>query len=158
MDERQFNAIRSCEQSAATIARRYGWDAPHFYLPHGDSSIEFWRAAEALSVFLAKVEKADKASVKEVEAKEKTLLTVVSDDEREEKASEPTVYIDDKPVASFADVVGIGRANQASLYNAGYFTWEDILQAGIVKIREDVPTIGASRVRALFTRAQREAK
>lgn len=202
MNERQLTAIRACEQSATAIAKRHGWDEPHFYLPHSDDQIEFWRAAEALSIFLKKVEKADKASVR-IEAKAST-------DEREEKASEPvfhlgqesvtvsntatvspsivqvstdgtvtsaasafptntdeTVISADTPVtltlteqqsANFSDVVGIGKGNQAALYAAGYLTWEDVLQAGIVKLRLEFPSISANRLRALFTRAQREAE
>ena len=75
-----------------------------------------------------------------------------------------TVISADTPVtltenvsANFSDVVGIGQAAQAALNAAGYLTWEDVLQAGILKIGEDVPSISPSRVRALFTRAQREA-
>jgi len=59
--------------------------------------------------------------------------------------------------ANFADVVGIGQVAQAALNEAGYLTWEDVLQAGILKIGEDVPSISPNRVRALFTRAQQEA-
>lgn len=168
MNERTLAAIQACEKSAAAIAKRHGWDEPHFFLPHSDYEIEFWRAAEGLSGFLAKVAKADKPSAQVVGEKAKApptplpipLPVRVPDlpvNEREEKASELTVDIDDKPAANFADVVGIGKDNQSALYSAGYFTWEDILQAGINKIREDVPSIGASRVRALFTRAQRDA-
>lgn len=146
MNERTFNAIQSCEKSARAIAKRHGWDEPHFYLPHSDYEIEYWRAAEALSVFLEKVEKVDKASAQAVEDGAKTSPVPLP------------VHPNDKPSANFADVVGIGRENQTALYNAGYFTWEDILQAGVAKIGRDVSGIGPSRVRALFTRAQREAE
>lgn len=187
MNERTLTAIRACEKAAAAIAKRHGWDEPHFYLPHSDYEIEYWRAAEALSTFLAKVAGVDKASAQAATAKVKAagvLSVPLEQDEREEKASElvtsyvfpyltETVvnattavtltgetsgYINDKPAANFAEVVGIGKENQVALHNAGYFTWEDILQAGILKIREDVPAISASRVRALFTRAEREAE
>ncbi|MBT9173444.1 MAG: hypothetical protein DDT21_01845 [Syntrophomonadaceae bacterium] len=165
MNERQLTAIQACEKSAAAIAKRHGWDDPHFYLPHSDSEIEFWRAAKALSIFLAKVEKAGEASAR-----------IADDDERETKANEPvTSYVSpyltgtvvnantpitltNEPKVNFSDVVGIGKNNTIALQVAGYSTWEDILQAGIIKIGQDVPTIGRSRIRALFTRAQREAE
>jgi hypothetical protein len=50
MNERQFNAIKACEEKAAAIASVAG--TPHFYLPHGDSDVEFWRAFEAIAAFL----------------------------------------------------------------------------------------------------------
>jgi len=57
MDERQFNALRSCEQTAAGIASRHGIQRPHFYLPAGgDLDIEFWRALEAISAFLQEID------------------------------------------------------------------------------------------------------
>lgn len=77
-----------------------------------------------------------------------TTGTVVSADTPEPT---PTHY------ANFADVVGIGRETQVALHAAGYTTWEDILQAGIVKLREEFPAVSGSRMTALFTRAQREA-
>ena len=137
MDERQFNAIRSCEQSAAIIAQRHGWDAPHFYLPYGDSSIEFWRAAEALSTFLAKVAGVDEVSVATVD---RPIL------------ANPAESVD------FTEVSGISEEVQDALYNAGYLTWEDILQAGIIQLRDTVSGVGMRRAQALFTRAQREAE
>lgn len=56
MNERQFNAIRQCEQIAAEIASARGLAKPQFMLPAGgDSDIEFWRTVEAISAFLSEV-------------------------------------------------------------------------------------------------------
>lgn len=137
MDERQFNAIRSCELSAAKIAKKYGWDTPHFYLPFpGDNAIEFWRSAEALSIFLAQV-----AGVDEVSA---------------DATDRPVVP---RPAESddFTQVSGISAEIQNALYDAGYITWDDILTAGVINLRE-VSGVGMRRAQALFKMAMAEAE
>ena|SRR3990167_4731192 len=139
MNERQFNAIRACEQSAALIARKYGWDAPAFYLPYtGDNDIEFWRSAEAMSTFLAKVAGVDKASAAVI--------------------AKPVIASNVAESVDFTQVSGISDEIQLALYEAGYLTWEDILQAGIVKLQGTVSGIGMRRAQALFKKARLEAE
>lgn len=60
-------------------------------------------------------------------------------------------------VVDFTKVKGISEETQEALYDAGYHTWEDILQAGVIQIRDNVEGVGMSRARALFAMAQREA-
>lgn len=135
MDERTFNAIRSCELSASAIAKKHGWDTPHFYLPFsGDPAIEFWRAAEALSVFLAQV-----AGVDEALAVDKPVYSAPAESD------------------DFTQVSGISDEIQNAIYDAGYITWEDVLMAGVIKLR-DVSGVGMRRAQALFKMAQAEAK
>lgn len=55
MDDRQFNAIRACEQRAAVIAQSLGLRRPQFMYPAGDSAIEFWKSLEAVNDFLGEV-------------------------------------------------------------------------------------------------------
>lgn len=57
----------------------------------------------------------------------------------------------------FTVVRGISDEAQAALYNAGYLTWEDILQAGVIEIKDNVSSVGMARARALFAMAQKEA-
>lgn len=56
----------------------------------------------------------------------------------------------------FSSVRGIGLEIQQALYDAGYATWEDILLAGAVKIKDDIASIGLARARRLFAQAQFE--
>ena len=55
MNEQQFNAIRSCELSAAKLARKNGLKPPHFMFPNGDMSIEFRKAVEAIAAFMEQI-------------------------------------------------------------------------------------------------------
>lgn len=79
--------------------------------------------------------------------------------EREEIASEPPAATDDETTperVNFTEVDGIGPEIRQALYDAGYNTWQDILDAGAVKVKEDVSGLGLSRARKLFAKAQFE--
>ena len=82
---------------------------------------------------------------------------------REEIASEviaDVLPVDPAPAESvdFTVVKGISDEVRAALYGAGYLTWEDILQAGVVKIKDDVASVGMARARSLYAMAIREAQ
>lgn len=59
-------------------------------------------------------------------------------------------------VADFSSVDGISDEIQQALYDAGYLTWDDVLMAGAVKVKDDVSGVGLARARKLFERAQLE--
>lgn len=78
---------------------------------------------------------------------------------REEIASEPPAAGDDAPQVErvvFSQVGGISDELQQALYDAGYNTWQDILDAGVVKIKDTVAGVGMQRARALFKKAEFE--
>lgn len=81
--------------------------------------------------------------------------------QREEVASEPGEQSTPLPApadsVSFQVVSGIGPSIEMALYDAGILTWEDVLQAGVVKIDQRISGIGMSRARALFAMAQQDA-
>ena len=90
-------------------------------------------------------------------------------EQREEIASEVIadtipdaiiVVVEDATAKSvdFTVVKGISDEVRAALYGAGYLTWEDILQAGVVKIKDDVASVGMARARSLYAMAIREAQ
>jgi hypothetical protein len=66
------------------------------------------------------------------------------------------VVVQAKPAESvnFTKVRGVNDEVQTALYNAGYLNWEDILQAGVIQIRDNVEGVRMSRARALFAMAQ----
>ena len=70
------------------------------------------------------------------------------------------VVVEDATAKSvdFTVVKGISDEVRAALYRAGYLTWEDILQAGVVKIKDDVASVGMARARSLYAMAIREAQ
>ena len=70
------------------------------------------------------------------------------------------VVVEDATAKSvdFTVVKGISDEVRAALYGAGYLTWEDILQAGVVKIKDDVASVGMARARSLYAMAIREAQ
>jgi hypothetical protein len=70
------------------------------------------------------------------------------------------VVVEDATAKSvdFTVVKGISDEVRAALYGAGYLTWEDILQAGVVKIKDDVASVGMARARSLYAMAIREAR
>lgn len=89
----------------------------------------------------------------------------IAHEQREEIASEPvpdTITMSVPPTpptperVDFTEVDGIGPEIRQALYDAGYNTWEDVLQAGAVKVKDDVSGLSLSRARKLFDKAQFE--
>lgn len=133
---------------------------------YGPGDILTLTEAEAVG-FLDKLELvAEKAKVAPVE---------VVDVEQEEKTSEPTLHFWEEnasapaifpqhlPVTTvpanavdFASVKGISEKMQDTLHAAGIFTWEDVLQAGVIKLNQEVG-IDMIHARMLLKNAQLEA-
>jgi len=70
---------------------------------------------------------------------------------------EPVEPVEGVEGDDFTVVSGINIEIQAALQSAGFRTWEDILMAGAVKIRDDISGVGLARARALLKQAQLEA-
>ena len=71
--------------------------------------------------------------------------------------AEPVEPVEPVEGDDFTVVSGINIEIQAALQSAGFRTWEDILMAGAVKIRDDISGVGLARARALLKQAQLEA-
>lgn len=68
----------------------------------------------------------------------------------EEEAPSQVIGVD------FSSVDGISDEIQQALYDAGFLTWDDVLMAGAVKVKDAVSGVGLARARKLVERARME--